>query len=327
MKGQIDLITCEDNGGDKRMKTDRILGIIIYLMNHDNVPASYLSERFHVSVRTIQRDMISISTIGVPIYSESGKNGGYSILPTYKIKNSEIRSDEQQMIIKALESLATSYTNDTLKTLIEKYNAIVQKEGGQKVFWDFGVTKENTGIQSKNQLLEHAIGQKKYVSFEYCNADGRKSTPMVEPLAIHYKWYAWYLFAYSDDKKQYRTYKIARMQNLEEMDRVSNIDHGDIKKLMKESEQAYYRTSIPIEVQFANEETALIEEYFPDCPIEQISEDTKRMFIDVPAKERLWKALLLSFRNKVKVIGPEKYRKELIQTAQNFLSNYDIQLL
>lgn len=39
------------------MKTDRILGIIIYLMNHDNVSASYLAERFHVSVRTIQRDM------------------------------------------------------------------------------------------------------------------------------------------------------------------------------------------------------------------------------------------------------------------------------
>lgn len=32
---------------------------------------------------------------------------------------------------------------DTLKALIEKYNVIVEKEGGQKVFWDFGVTKEN----------------------------------------------------------------------------------------------------------------------------------------------------------------------------------------
>ena len=308
------------------MKTDRILGIIIYLMNHDNVPASYLSERFHVSVRTIQRDMISISSIGVPVYSESGKKGGYSILPTYKIKNSEIRNDEQQMIIKALESLATSYTNDTLKSLIEKYNAIVQEEGGQKVFWDFGVTRENADVQSKNQLLEHAIDQKKYISFEYCNADGKKSTPMVEPLAIHYKWYAWYLFAFSNDKNQYRTYKIARMQNVVEMDRISNTDHGDIKKLMKESEHAYYRTSIPIEVQFANEDTALMEEYFPGCPIEQISEGAKRMFIDVPAKERLWKALLLSFGSRVKVIGPEEYKKELIQTAQNFLSNYDIQL-
>lgn len=140
MKGRIDWSICGNNEGDKRMKTDRILGIIIYLMNHDNIQASYLAERFHVSIRTIQRDMVSISAIGIPIYSESGKNGGYSILPTYKIKNSEIRSDEQQMIVKALESLATSYTNDTLKTLIEKYNAIVQKEGGQKVFWDFGVT-------------------------------------------------------------------------------------------------------------------------------------------------------------------------------------------
>lgn len=306
------------------MKTDRILGIIIYLTNHDNVSARCLAERFHVSVRTIQRDMISISAMGIPIYSENGKNSGYSILPTYKIKNSEIRCDEQQMIIKALESLATSYTNDTLKNLIEKYNTIVQNEGGQKVFWDFGVTKENSDVQSKNQLLENAIGLKKYVSFEYCNADGKKSSPEVEPLAIHYKWYAWYIFAYSDDRKQYRTYKIARIQNLKEMDRVSGKDHGDVKTLMEVSEQDYYRTCVQIEVQFANEETALMEEYFPDCQIKQISENTKSIFIDVPVKERLWKALLLSFGNKVKVIGPEEYKKELIRTAQNFLSNYDI---
>ena len=51
----------------------------------------------------------------------------FSILPTYKVKNSDINSDEQQMIIKALESLATSYTNDTLNSLIEKYNAIIEK--------------------------------------------------------------------------------------------------------------------------------------------------------------------------------------------------------
>ena len=73
----------------RQIKTDRILGIIIYLVNHDNVSASYLAEKFHVSVRTIQRDMISISAIGVPIYSESGKNGGYSILPTYKSKTAK----------------------------------------------------------------------------------------------------------------------------------------------------------------------------------------------------------------------------------------------
>ena len=40
----------------------------------------------------------------------------------------------------------------------------------------------------------------------------------------------------------------------------------------------------------------------------------------------MWKALLLSFSNRVKVVGPEDYRVELIETARKFLSNYDIQL-
>ena len=84
-------------------------------------------------------------------------------------------------------------------------------------------------MHSKKQLLENAIGLKKYVSFEYCNADGKKSSPEVEPLAIHYKWYAWYLFAYSDDRKQYRTYKIARIQNMKEMHTDSGKDLGELK--------------------------------------------------------------------------------------------------
>ena len=305
------------------MKVDRILEIIIYLLNHDNVPASYLAERFQVSIRTIQRDMVSISLIGIPVYSSGGRGGGYSILPAYKMQNSDIRSDEQQMIIRALESLATSYSNDTLEALLEKYNAIVKKEGGQTVFWDFGVAKENRQVQDKNQLLEQAIAGKKCVLFAYRNASGEPSMPVVEPLAIQYKWYAWYLFAYSLEKKQYRTYKVARMQDLEITDAASGIEHGDVEKLMKESEQAYCQTSIPIEVQFANTEEGLMQEYFPDCPIERIDGQISRMFIHVPARERLWRALLLSFGGRVKVIGPEKYRDELIETARRFLENYD----
>lgn len=306
------------------MKVDRILGIIIYLMNHDNVSASYLAERFHVSVRTIQRDIVSISSIGIPVYAEGGKYGGYSILPTYKIKNSDIREDEQQIIIKALESLATSYTNDTLKALIEKYNAIIQKEGGQKVFWDFGVTKENVQVQSINRFLEQAIAERKYITFDYQNSGGQKSKPYVEPLAIHYKWYAWYLFAYSPAKKQYRTFKAARIQNLCISDTVSAIEHGNIEKLMKDSEQTYYETCIHIEVQFNHENACLMSEYFLDCQAEKLTETTSRIFIDVPPKERLWKALLLSFGDQVKVAGPEEYKNELIETAKKFLSNYDI---
>lgn len=306
------------------MKIDRLLEIIIYLFNHDNVPASLLAKRFSVSVRTIQRDMVSISAAGIPVYASGGKHGGYSILPHYKLKNSDLRTDEQQMIKKALESLATSYRNDTLDNVIEKYNALIEKEGGQKVFWDFGVSKENAQVQDANALLEKAIESRSFVSFSYRNAKGETSQKQVEPLAIHYKWYAWYLFAYSESSQAYRTFKIARMEHLQIENRKSTHNHGDVKAKMNESEQAYYQTCIPIEIHFHPTSASLIREYFPDCPIETVSENCCRIFLHVPEGERLWKALLLSFGDKAAVVSPASYRDELIKTAKKFLSNYDI---
>lgn len=43
------------------MKIDRLLDIVIYLLNHKTATAKQLSERFQVSVRTIQRDVESIA--------------------------------------------------------------------------------------------------------------------------------------------------------------------------------------------------------------------------------------------------------------------------
>lgn len=305
------------------MKTDRILEIIIYLLNHENVSASYFAERFNVSVRTIQRDMITISSIGIPVYANLGKQGGYSILPEYKIRNYEIREDEQQMIKGALQSLATSYTNETLNKLIEKYNALIDDKE-KRIFWDFSVSKENSEVQNINAILEKAISNKNYVAFTYRNANGDVSRKYVEPLAIHYKWYAWYLFAYFPEKQSYITFKVARISDLNVDSKKSTVNHGNIKMLMDKSEQEYYKTCIHIDVRFKPEYECLINEYFPDCSIEKITDEEYRVYIDVPAKERLWKALLLSFGDKVKVVAPESYRNELIETAKKFLSNYDI---
>lgn len=308
------------------MKIDRILGIIVYLLNHDCVSAGFLAEYFHVSVRTIQRDIICISNIGIPLYSANGKNGGYSIMQHYRLRNMNIHDDEQQIIRSALESLATSYTNDTLKVLIEKYNALIEREGGQKIFWDFSITRENKRVQMMNDMLAQAIRNRNYIRFDYRNARDKRSEQYVEPLAIHYKWYAWYLFSYSEAQKKYKTFKVARIHRLSIVNERATASHEAVEILMKRSEQEYYATCLRIEIRFTKEEADLVEEYFPDCLKEKVSEHEYKALIRVPAGERLWKALLLSFGDRIKVLSPEKYRRELIETAKGFLANYDIQL-
>lgn len=113
------------------------------------------------------------------------------------------------------------------------------------------------------------------------------------------------------------------MKNIEILNRKSFIDHGDIEYHMKESEKNYYKTCINIEIHFEEQESSLIQEYFPDCQVEKMINGMCRVFISVPAKERLWKALLLSFGDRVKVVAPEEYKKELIDIAEKFLTNYD----
>lgn len=308
------------------MRIDRLLQLIWYLVNRERASARELAGRFGVSVRTIQRDIAEISAIGIPVYAQAGRYGGYAILPAYKVKNAAIRADEQRMILQALESLATSYSDATLRGLVEKYNALVDRDGGQRVFWDFGVSRENPQVQANNALLEAAIRERGPVRFAYRDAQGGLTDRRVEPLAIHYKWYAWYLFAYDLDRMDYRTFKVARISGLARQAGWFSRDHGDVRPRMDRAEQAYYSTCIPIELRFAPEAAGLVAEYFPGCPVETLADGGCRATLRVPARERLWKALLLSLGGQVQVAGPEDYRRELIQTARDFLRNCDIPL-
>lgn len=234
------------------MKIDRLLKIVIYLLNHENVSARDLAERLHVSVRTIQRDMVSIAEAGIPVYSNQGKGGGYSILPSYKVRNCNIHQEEQQLIQQALESLATSYANETLAGLI---------------------------LQKVNQMLKRAIETKALVEFFYRDAQGKETQRLVEPLAIQYKWYSWYLFAWSVPQEAYRTFKVARIRKPQITSEKSDRKHPAVKELMEQSDRAYGETCITLEVAFDKKDTCLMEEYFPDSQIEEWSEEKSRIWI------------------------------------------------
>ncbi len=306
------------------MKIDRLLGIIISLLNKEKVSAKQLAEKFEVSVRTIQRDIESISMSGVPIFSNTGSNGGYSILHDYKLENQFLKRDDYKIIIMALKSLNTGYENRELEHIIDKYLAI-NSEYSQNVFLDYSVSREDNRVQKNNKLIEYSINDMTQINFDYKNVNAILSHRNVQPLALRFQWYAWYLFGFDLNKNDYRTFKIARIQNLEATD-IKFCNDADIEELLRINDKAYMETCENIKVWCHKDSISVIEEYFPEEERIASEDGNYIMNLRVPPNEQLWQALLLSMGDRVKIIKPEYYRNKLIETALKFLSNYDIQM-
>ena len=58
------------------MSEGRLFKIIYYLLEKGRATAPELAEKFEVSIRTIYRDVDSLSSAGIPIYVTAGRKGG-----------------------------------------------------------------------------------------------------------------------------------------------------------------------------------------------------------------------------------------------------------
>jgi len=84
------------------MQINRLFEIVYILLNKKTTTAKELAERFEVSVRTIYRDIDTLSSAGIPIYASQGKGGGIALLDDYILNKSVLSENEQNEILFAL---------------------------------------------------------------------------------------------------------------------------------------------------------------------------------------------------------------------------------
>ena len=68
-------------------RLDRALGILLVLRTGATVSAAELAQRFEVSPPTIYRDIEALGAIGVPVYAEMGRAGGFRLVEGYFLRH------------------------------------------------------------------------------------------------------------------------------------------------------------------------------------------------------------------------------------------------
>lgn len=301
------------------MKIERLYAITVYLLNHGRTSANELAKYFEVSVRTIQRDIDSLCLSGIPIVSVTGAAGGYEISEQFSLDKDLATSNDYSYILTALRGLVSATDDLNVKHTLEKIS-LISKQNDAHIILDFSVLRE--GEQDTLQALQTAIAQKRVVDFTYTNNNNETRTHSVEPIAVLYRWYSWYLLAYSKVKNDYRCYKLVRIRDLKITDKPFTKEHRTPDIILKESDKTDSRQYTDVYIECKERARSKVQEYLRGIIIKDLPDGDALMKLTVVENEQLWIGTLLSLGDDVKVIAPIQIRRRLFEAASKIVSLY-----
>lgn len=302
------------------MKLERLYAITMYLLDHGKTPASELARHFEVSLRTIQRDMDSLCLAGIPVISTSGSAGGYEISDRFRLDGGYATSEDHANILTALRGLASATKDPKVQQTLEKLSHF-SGEDGRGIILDFSVLQESD--QETLQRLQAAVAKKCRVVFSYTDNDLETREHCVEPIAVLYRWYAWYLFAYSTARADHRLYKLVRMSGLRLTDEPFTKEHAPAEVLLREMDQRDARRYVEIQIRCSASARPRIREYLKGTVIQEYDNGDVLMRASVVENEQLWIGTLLSLGDQVEVTAPEDIRMRLLGVAKKIVSLYE----
>ena len=297
------------------MKDNRLFRILYYILEKEKVTANELADKFEVSVRTIYRDIDSISSVGVPIFTTQGKGGGIKIDNEFILNKSLFDTNEKEEIIAALQGLEK--TNEPYKSeLITKLSALFKIKNSNWIEIDFTSWGSNNTYQDLFNALKTTIINKNIISFSYNSSKGEKINRKVKPIRLLFKEQDWYLYAFCLLRNDFRYFKLSRMKDLEVLaiNYEDNFENAVLKKELK------YENIVNIKLKFDKSVTFRVYDEFNEA-IEEDEKGNLYVEIKIPNNYKLYN-YIFSFGSNVEILEPKEIRNQFKNMINEIAKKY-----
>ena len=307
------------------MKYETMLKILFLLLAKGKVSAKYLAQRFDISTRTVMRYLDTMSLANIPIIADTGRNGGFYIADTYKLPANFLTEKEFNAVVNALSSYNQNVNNRSIDSAMTKLLTIksvdkrtVDVKSGNLII-DGSSWNGNDTARNVISVISNAIEDCKKTLIGYVDRNGEETVRVIEPHVIILKQGLWYIYAYCCMRKAFRMFKASR------------ITFSDTK------EETFEKRKVEIN-------TLTNGRWFENLPSEQITLEVSK-----PAKAEIeeWLGVgnvfkldgkliaqaslpyddwlvskVLSFGGNVKIIAPQKLKRDVLAMAQNVVCMY-----
>lgn len=296
------------------MQVNRLFQIVYLLLHKKKVTAKELADEFEVSIRTIYRDVETLSGAGIPIYMSQGKGGGIELLEDFVLDKTVLSESEQAEILSALQGLSVVKEPDA-NQLLSKMSNLFHKSQTNWIEIDFS---DWSGNDEKYQLIKTAILEKQTISFIYFNSYGQKSERTIAPLQLWFKGKTWYVKAFCMNKQQHRIFKLNRMKEVKFADipYPTKINFPPNEPILVEN-----RAEISLTFQISSELAFRVYDDFDENQITTLPNGDYLINVSYPPGEWVL-GYLLSFGSSLKVVEPNWIKDLVKETLQKSLEQY-----
>ncbi|MBO1582227.1 YafY family protein [Bacillus sp. XF8] len=201
-------------------KAKRLLDILLFVNAKRKFTAQEIADEFQISIRTVHRYILDLCDMGLPIYAEQGRNGGYTVLTNRLLPPILFTEEEAVSIFFAFQSLnyyrslpfdteINSVTHKLYSTLPSDAKIKVDKMRSYIAFWN---PKRTIDALFLKDVLEASIDGRN-LNIQYESKSGMK-TKHIHPIGVYAHDGLWYLPAYDYRKQKVLLHRVDRILSI-----------------------------------------------------------------------------------------------------------------
>ena len=260
------------------MQESRLFKILYHLLEKGHVTAQELAKQFEVSVRTIYRDIDSLSEAGIPVYAEKGRNGGIFLLEDFTLNKVLLSEKEKKDILASLQSLSMVGAGFD-QEMLTKLSALFQVSSEDWFEADFSRWGGESGDNEKFESIKTAVIRQ------------------------------WYVKAFCTKKQEFRIFKLNRMVAWEVLE--EEFEPVPFPELQEDMPIPHNK----IVLRFSKEMAYRVYDEFDTSLVERMEDGDLVVSVHMQGDDWLI-GYLLSFGTQVEVVEPLYLRDMLAQKAK-----------
>jgi predicted DNA-binding transcriptional regulator YafY len=241
----------------------RLITLLMLLQRQPNQKASDLAENLGISVRSLHRYMAMLEDMGIPIYSERGPYGGFSLVRGYKMPPLVFTPEEAVAVYLGTSMVSEIWGRlyqEAARAALAKLDNVLPADQQQEIAWARRALiitgMHRPDLDALSSLLEQvrrAIREQHQVSIVYrSGSQAQPQSRRIDPYALVHRWGWWYLFGHCHLRSAIRCFRVDRIDKLTLLDKGFKMPAGfDIREYV--AREFNSPTQVQMRMQFSPE--------------------------------------------------------------------------